>query len=174
MERQRKGFEYEKEIIERFSLRKEECYTGKWDAYYNNIPVSIKYEKFGSDVELADFFRQAAIQEDFYLMCGFDNGEEHLLFIPYKEWHKLFDSSFEPRFKTLLSSTSNERKDDTNWKNEIAILKKEWQSRTPNLIRPRFKRDHKKQKRVQCAINNKDFYEYFIPRYEVKNFERDN
>lgn len=103
-------------------------------------------------------------------MCGFDNSEEYLLFIPHKEWNKLFDNSFESRFKNLLSSISNERKDDVRWKNEIAILKKEWQSHTPNLIRPRFKRDHKKQKRIQCAINNKDFYNYFIPKYEVKTF----
>lgn len=67
MERQKQGFDYELDVIKRFSLAKEENYTGKWDAYYNNIPVSIKYEKTGSDVELADYFRQAEISEDFYL-----------------------------------------------------------------------------------------------------------
>lgn len=66
MERQKHGFEYEKDVIQRFSLVKEGCYTGKWDAYYKDIPVSIKYEKFGSDVELADYFRQTAIDKDFY------------------------------------------------------------------------------------------------------------
>lgn len=122
MERQKQGFDYELEVIKCFSLVKEENYTGKWDAYYNNIPVSIKYEKF----------------------------------------------------KTLLSSITNNRKDDERWKNEINLLKKEWKNSTPNLIRPRFKRDHKKQKRIQCAINNKDFYNYFIPKYEVKNLERND
>lgn len=45
MERQKQGFDYELDVIKRFSLVKEENYTGKWDAYYIGIPVSIKYEK---------------------------------------------------------------------------------------------------------------------------------
>lgn len=39
---------------------------------------------------------------------------------------------------------------------------------TPNLIRLYFKRDHKKQKRIQCGITYKDFFSYFIPKYEIK------
>lgn len=174
MKRQKQGFDYELDVIKRFSLVKEENYTGKRDVYYDNIPVSIKYEKFGSDVELADYFRQATICEDFYLICGFSNGEEHILFIPHKEWKTLFCNAFNEKFRTLLSSITNDRKDDEEWKDEIAILKKEWKDSTLNLIRPRFKRDHKKQKRIQCAINNKDFYNYFIPKYEVKTLERND
>ena len=59
------------------------------------------------------------------------------------------------------------KKDDALWKQQITLLRKEWSEKTPNLVRPRFKRDHKKQKRVQCAINNKDFYNYFIKRYQI-------
>lgn len=50
----------------------------------------------------------------------------------------------------------------------IKAQKARWQKETNNLIRPRFKRDHKNQKRIQCAINNKDFYKYFIPNYGVE------
>lgn len=49
----------------------------------------------------------------------------------------------------------------------ISDLKAEYKKLTPNLVRPRFKRDHKKQKRIQCAINNKDFYSYFVAKYGI-------
>ena len=57
----------------------------KWDGEFNGLPISIKTEKFGSDVEMADFFRNQQVNEDFYLLVGFwkdqkDNiVEEHLL-----------------------------------------------------------------------------------------------
>ena len=70
--------------------------------------------------------------------------------------------------KDLLNNITNDVSDDLKWKKEITVLRTEWKNKTTNLIRPRFKRDHKKQKRIQCAINNKDFYNYFIKKYEVK------
>ena len=47
MERQKHGFDYQTEVIERFGLIKDENYTGKWDAYCEGIPVSIKNPKIG-------------------------------------------------------------------------------------------------------------------------------
>jgi hypothetical protein len=179
-ERQSGGFKYQAEVISRFGLEKVKGYTAHWDAYYKGIPVSIKHEKKKSDVEMADFFRQSEVEEDFFLVCGFWEGtkdnivEEYILYIPAKDWTKNFDKSFSPRFKQLLEEITNDKSDDKKWRTQIKSLKKEWESMTSNLIRPRFKRDHKKQKRIQCAINNGDFYTHFIPLYEVKNFERNN
>ena len=68
----------------------------------------------------------------------------------------------------MLHNITNDREDDEKWKEMIKTQKIRWQKETKNLIRPRFKRDHKSQKRVQCAINNKDFYNYFIPTYGVE------
>ena len=177
-ERQRLGFIYEEEICNKYNLLKNSNYTAKWDAYYKNIPVSIKCEKFGSDIELADFFRQSSINEDFYLICGFHKDgaivEEYILFIPFKEWHTYFNRGLDEKLKLLLKNITNSREDDEKWKRQIAILKKEWQELTSNLIRLRFKRDHKTQKRIQCAINNKDFYSWFLPKFEVNNFGGNN
>lgn len=71
-ERQMHGFAYENSVIERFNLIKENSYTAIWDAKTsNNIPVSIKYEKLGSDIELADLFRnETEKSEDFYMIVG--------------------------------------------------------------------------------------------------------
>lgn len=174
MERQEHGFKFEQLCREKYNLILSKDYTSRFDGILNGLPVSIKCEKLGSDIELADYFRNSQITEDFYMIVGFWEGskdnivEIHLLQINGYEFHKLFDLSFNARFHELLNNITNDYTDDTKWKTSITLLKKEWKMATPNLIRPRFKRDHKNQKRIQCAINNKDFYEYFIERYEIK------
>ncbi len=173
MERQAHGFSFEQYAREKYNVKLNENYTGKWDGSYNGEPISIKTEKFGSDVEMADIFRNMNVDSDFYLLVGFweDNKdnvvEERLLHINGGEYSNLFNKEMSGQFKDLLDNITNDKSDDARWKKEITALKKEWQDSTPNLVRPRFKRDHKSQKRIQCAINNKDFYNYFIPKYEV-------
>ena len=174
-ERQSHGFIYEEKIIQKFNLKKEENYTASWDARTGSgVPVSIKTEKINSDIELADLFRNAIERnEDFYLIVGFWNEnktnivEEHILYIPYSDWKQLFNTELLPAFSKFLNMISNQAKDDLKWKIGCKLLKTKWQETTTNLIRPRFKRDHKKQKRIQCAINNNDFYRYFLNKYEV-------
>lgn len=172
MERQSHGFNYQAEIIKRYDLIEDKNYTGKWDAYFEDIPVSIKCPRLGGDIELADFFRQSAINQDFYMIIGFHDDkynivEEYILYFTKEEWKKFFTDEMNFKFKELLNNCSNDHSYDTIWKEKTALLKKEWVQKTNNLIRPRFKRDHKTQKRIQCAINNKDFYKYFIPHYAV-------
>lgn len=174
MERQHHGFEYEQKVIAKYGLKKDEGYTGKWDTAFNGIPCSIKCEKLGSDVEMGDYFRNASNSEDFYLIVGFwehdkeNIVEEHILYIPSKKYSSLFDEKMSEKFKLLLSEATNDREYDKVWKSKITTLRKEWANATDNLIRPRFKRDHKTQKRIQCAINNKDFYNFFIKNFEVE------
>lgn len=174
MERQKHGFIYQTEVAQRLGIKESKNYTDKWDGYLNEIPVSIKVAKKGTDVEMADYFRISSIEEDFYLIVGFWEGEntnivdEKILFINGQEFHNLFSPVFAEKFKDLLNNITNDKEDDEKWKTQITQLTKEYKTLTPNLVRPRFKRDHKKQKRIQCAINNKDFYNYFVVKYEVK------
>ena len=180
MERQKAGFDYQEQVIQKYNLQPDNNYTGHWDAYYRGVPVSIKLEKYHSDIEMADIFRQSQITEDFYLICGFWQGnpqnviEEHLLFIPAREYSSYFNSALLLDFQSLLKSISNNYEDDEKWKRAITKYKKDWRRTTNNFIRPRFKRDHKQQKRIQCAINNRDFFFFFLPKYEVIQLERDN
>ena len=173
-ERQKHGFTYEKQIIEKMGIIPSNDYTSEWDGFLNNIPVSIKLEQYGSDIELADYFRNSKKNQDFYLIVGFWEKEktniieERILLIAGQEWQALFNESFTVKFKELLNNITNDYSDDEKWRKSISELRKDWKKQTPNLIRPRFKRDHHTQKRIQCAINNKDFYTYFIPKYQVK------
>ena len=172
-ERQKHGFEFEEFV--KFNFNIQPCpkghYTYKWDGVLNNYPVSIKTEKLGSDIEMASFIRNATNTDDFYLIVGFWDGEKsnivkiETLFIPGAEWHKLFDQDLVQECQKLIESITNDVSDDKRWRTEREALAKKWKEKTTNLIRPRFKRDHKTQKRMQCAINNSDFYKYFIPKY---------
>lgn len=172
-ERQSHGFNFEKFIKEKYNIKDyDNNYTAPWDGILNNIPVSIKLEKYGTDVEMASILRNSQNMQNFYLIVGFwketkDNIVEIVtLFINGEEWHKLFNEQLIQECQNLINNISNDKKDDEIWKKEINRLKKLWSEKTPNLIRPRFKRDHKKQKRIQCAINNKDFYDYFVKKYK--------
>lgn len=176
MERQSHGLMYEEYCKKEFTIELSNNYGSQFDGTMNDMPVSIKYEKFGTDIELADFFRNANITENFYLIVGFwkENKnqiiEQHMLYIKGQEYHSLFFQDINQDLKELLSTTTNDTKDDENWRTQCNKIKNNWKAHTSNLIRLRFKRDHKTQKRIQCAINNKDFYNYFIPRYEVRAY----
>lgn len=172
-ERQSHGFIFEQQIIEKYNLIPSNNYTAEFDAYTpTGIGVSIKCMKYKTDIELSDIFRNASRSQDFYLIVGFwfesktNIVETHCLFIPYQEWNSFFDQQLLKDMKNFLQVISNNYSDDLLWRNTISQFKKEWASKTNNFIRPRFKRDHKKQKRIQCAINNKIFYSHFLPLYE--------
>ena len=172
-ERQKHGFIFEDFIKNKFNIK--ECpeghYTYKWDGLLNNYPVSIKTEKINSDIEMASFIRNANNTDDFYLIVGFWDEEKsnivtiETLFIPGNEWHQLFDKDIVEECQNFLLNITNDISDDEKWKIGREQLTKKWKEKTKNLIRPRFKRDHKTQKRMQCAINYNDFYNYFIPKY---------
>lgn len=173
-ERQTHGFVFEESIIKKFNFIKEEKYTAKWDAFSKTgIPISIKYEKEGSDIELADLYRNMQIDRDFLLIVGFWNSSKenlvstYMLYIKQEEWKNLFDKDLAIEIKNFLENISNQHSDDEKWKIGISEFKKLWKLKTKNLVRLRFKRDHKTQKRMQCAINNSDFFSIFIPKYGV-------
>lgn len=173
-ERQKHGFIFESYVSEKYGVvLNKDCYTSKWDGTLNGYPVSIKTERYGSDIEMADFRRNAINTDSFYLIVGFwkeekeNIVEEYCLFVDGDEWHSLFPEHFIVDFENMLLEITNDKSDDIKWKKMMNEQKKRWISETKNLIRPRFKRDHKTQKRVQCAINYKDFINYFVGKYSV-------
>jgi hypothetical protein len=172
-ERQGHGFEFEAIVKEKFHILPcpEGHYTYKWDGMLNGYPVSIKTEQNTSDIEMASFLRNATNTDSFYLIVGFWEGTKdniisiETLFIDGTEWHQLFNETIVQECQDFLHQITNDISDDDRWKEGCKELKNKWATATSNLIRPRFKRDHKTQKRMQCAINYSDFYNYFIPKY---------
>lgn len=161
-ERQKHGFDYEQSVITKHSMNKATYYTATYDAQWNGNNVSIKCEKYETDIELGDYFRNASTVNDFILYIGFWQDTknnivyERIIKINGKKFHQLFYQPINEKLKTLLRTITNNKSDDKKWAMETKLLKKEWEANTNNLIRLRFKRDHKKQKRIQCAINFHD------------------
>lgn len=172
-ERQKHGFLYEEEIINRYGMKKSTNYTSKWDAYINNLPVSIKTKKQGGSVELGDFFRQASVSETFLLCTGFWWGkktsivEEYFLLIDGNFWANQFNEELTESFKNIFEGITNSYDDDVKWKQRMREANEAW-DKTGSIIKMNFKRDHKKQKRVQCSIRREAFQNILIPNFSIE------
>ena len=165
MERQSHGFIFEENSIKEFDLIKSDNYTSPWDAFTKNgIPVSIKTKKLGCSIEMGDFFRQSRVEQDFILIVGFWEGnknnivERYILKIDADYWNSQFDNELVEQFTHIFDGITNDYSDDNKWKIRIKEANQLWDS-TGSIIKVNFKRDHKRQKRVQCSIRKECFQE---------------
>lgn len=178
-ERQAHAFEFEEYIIQKFNLEVEPVYTHEWDAYYKNIPVSIKYQRKGTNIELGDINRQRTKTKSFILIVGFwdytnlKNEEKvaeeiYFLYINLNFWRQQFPLScsdiMDPSY--VFKGISNSRQDDEKWIKRWKGYKEIW-SKEKTIIDIHYKRDHKTQKRIQCSIKNADFFEVLLPYYKI-------
>jgi hypothetical protein len=183
--RQSHGFKNEKRIIKENNLIDAEAtegYTSKWDAYapravivdskivVKNVPTQIKTIKYGSSVDMGDVFRHANNKEDFILQVDFYIGpknnleiiESHKIYIDSKKWSKLFEFEHYDYLKKCLKEITNEYSDDDKWTGMIAEMHNRWKKEN-RVIHLAPKRDHKRQKRIQCTIPNQKFYKMLLP-----------
>ncbi len=170
-ERQKHGFEFQERYINSNNLIPDESYTGEWDAYTkNNFPVQIKTRKKNGELDLGDLKRNLSKDKDFLLVVGsysekngiknFDGPECY--FVEANKWKEQFNCACLNEMEDFLEEITNDYSDDEKWKSGIKNFKK----RTEANAVPRFKRDHKKQKRIQAAVpkkNLKNFYGSFEP-----------
>lgn len=175
--RQYHGFWFEKKAIQKYGLTSCSGYTCKYDAFYSaaKIPVQIKYVKRGCSVELGGYLRNKQKKEDFILIVGIwenkkDNIiDEIILYIEHENFTKQLAFDFDAEMFEEMKLISNLRLDDFKWSSFCKKYKQVWCKE--NLLDIRFKRDHKKQKRIQCSISwkkfNKDFLSLF-KRYDLK------
>jgi hypothetical protein len=174
-ERQKHGFDYEREVIERYSLMKSKNYTAEYDAYYNGIPVQIKCIKHGCAIEMGDYKRNSRKKDDFILIIGFWKGKEHkiikeiVLYIDHEKFNEQLRFGDENLYHKIIAEMNlitNLKVDDEKWKQFCKKYKGLWP--ITSLFSIRFKRDHKKQKRIQCAIPWKNFVTFVS---EFKEFK---
>jgi hypothetical protein len=185
-ERQSHGFKFEtkwcnqnnvltwKQYEDKYGKQEGSNYTSKWDAinenkvgkHYKGRPVQLKCIGLNNAIELGDIFRNSQKEEDFTLVVGFWLGKKTNIVeiveldIDYKKWNKLFEwDKFDEVKDWISNKVSNERSYDEQWKTEMLHYKKLWGDR---LITPTFKRDHKKQRRVQCQISYNTFMQEFV------------
>jgi hypothetical protein len=175
-ERQGHGFEYEQQILERFGLNTCE-YISPYDAVCGNIHIQIKCIKYGCAIELGDYFRNKRKNVDFILIVGFwkyakDNIVEEYIFLVK---HEVFTANLrydaDTEMVEELKLITNLRQDDDRWQKYCSRNKHRYAS-FHNKIDIRFKRDHKTQKRIQCAISWNNFNDWFKNTFEKLTIEK--
>ena len=186
MERQKHGFIYENDVIVRKNLTEwkdyveknpnidsDGVYTSTWDAIdenqnginYKGKPIQIKCIKQRGSVDLGDIFRNSSKKENFDLIVGFWSGskttivEEYTISVDYKKWNKLFEwDKYDELRDWITNKVSNDKAYTPKWKAECETYKDDWGRN--RIIQPRFKRDSKSQRRIQCGITYNKFIEY--------------
>lgn len=164
-EHQKHGLLWEDEVINMYNLVKSDKYTSVWDAYtQDGVPVSIKTKMINTNVEMGDLFRNSRCNEDFFLVVGFWSGRKDnivrvdKLFVDANFWKSQFDENIVNQFKNIFDGISNSKEDDQKWKSRMKDFKDLWNSQE-TIIQVHPKRDHKKQKRVQCSVKKKKWEE---------------
>jgi hypothetical protein len=184
-EKQYHGFAYEKkwckdnnimlwkDYVKKYKVDSDGLYTSKWDAIDEkniDIPYQIKIVQINGGIEFGDLFRNNNVCKDFFLVVGVWETDktniiqEYIIYVDYKKWKKLFeckDEKFYDDIKYWIKNTVKNTKDyDEKWKKERGEYKERWG--VDNILQPRFKRDHKKQRRIQCGISYNNFIEHII------------
>lgn len=180
-ERQSHGFIFEQKVLNYYGLY-ETSYTNKNDSHIpkNNklimemgitiesetIPISIKTFKEGSELPLSDIFNNFHRESDFILLVGKWKGKKdniieiRKIHVDIEKWKKLFIFNEYKELKHWIKyEVKNSYDYDKSWKSEMEMWKRKWGKY--RIIQPRFKRDHKTQRRIQCAVPNKFIENFF-------------
>jgi hypothetical protein len=166
MERQQHGFDYEQSVIKRFGL-KNTSYTSEYDAICSDVYIQIKCIKYGSAIEMGSYKRNKNKCHNFMLIVGFwkdtrDNIIREDIYEVYSDNFTLnLQYDYDVEMFTEMTYISNLKDDDQRWAKFCAKHKQRWCSKGNN-IDIRFKRDHKNQKRIQCAISWKKYNQWFV------------
>lgn len=160
-ERQKHGFEYQNKVCETHGLFADTNYTGIWDAFSKeNKPAVIKNFKDKSEIPLADIFINSKRDQDFIMYLGIWQKDkkniikEYVVDVDHKKFQELFVFDDYDKLKDWIKYVSNDRSYDKQWKEECKEWKEKWGS--DRIVQPRFKRDHKIQKRIQSAVTYKN------------------
>jgi hypothetical protein len=177
-ERQKHGLDYEQYIIQKYNLIKSKNYTSIYDAYTykNDIPVQIKCIKSGSAIEMGSYLRNKSKLQDFILVIGFWENvknnivKEHVMYIDHRTFTKNLTFIDDQKMLGEMKNISNSIRDDLKWTEFRKKYQEKWKINN-NILDIRFKRDHKQQKRIQCAISYKNFNKKFLKMFKAYDFK---
>lgn len=190
VERQRHGFDFEQTMDELISsMQRDEGYTAEDDAHliYDNtldIRTSVKTCKYTMELCLGSFSRIATNDEPLLLFIGHYQNKRDIHDVDVLYLEEGFTTLFgENRYDLIdlcadfvqyMTTTPdfNAHSYDVIWKEKYNEFREEYEECSTNdcYIFPRAKRDHKKQKRMQCAIAKED-KEYLIQQYSIASFD---
>lgn len=179
--RQGHGFNFETGLMRLLGYSPAVSYTSPVDAWEpgnGGYPVSFKHIKDRGPVELGSACRNAGVDRDFLFYVGFWAGPQratkrvHTMLVDAQLWRAWFPADMEPfTAEAVFDGISNDYADDVKWRARAKELRALWREKKPegSPIQVRFKRDHKKQKRVQCAIPFRHFERVFSAVFSAKH-----
>jgi len=180
VEVQSHGFSFEKWVRANFFAGYSGNYMQEWDVpkefnrhkmipeELRGIPVSVKTAKYGSPIGLGDVLRQRNIDEPFLMIVGFwrqrsqsEKWFEEIGWAKFTpvDWSSLWGSltlsqitKIDRIVKDLACHYSVVRKQAQEWKKTVAST-----SGSQIVINPKI--DSKKQRRIQCSLPFRVFWE---------------
>jgi hypothetical protein len=171
------GFLYEQKVIQKYNLRKAKSYTSPCDAHHGMLDVQIKCMQHGTSVEFGDYLRNKHKTTNFILIVGFWKNEkdniiqEHIFDVDVQAFTNNLYYPYDEKMYQEMSLITNMYEDDGKWKAFCQNHRAQWHEFQNNMDL-RFRRDHKKQKRIQCGVSWKKYHSWFMD--DMKKYTHDD
>ncbi len=182
------GFDFENWLRNQFFEKFNISYSNKWDVpkefnklqivpeKFRNLPISIKTCKNNSPIGFGDALRQFRITEDFLLIVGFweQSGiyknfvSVEAVKITANDWRNLFAPLSEKDLQILDSIIKDKEKHYNQARQMAKEIKKPF-SPTKIILNPKI--DSKNQRRLQCSLPFKVFWQDFVKKEPYKNID---
>ncbi len=182
------GFDFENWIKKTFFAEFSISYSYKWDVLtefnrleivpkeFHNLPVSIKTCKNRCPIGFGDALRQFTINEDFLLIVGFweqSGGNKNFVAveaakISAQNWKNLFQPLTETDLRLLDSTIKNREMNYTEVRKAAQEIKKSFPA-TKIILNPKI--DSKTQRRLQCGVPFKVFWDDVAEKESYRNIE---
>ena len=171
------GYQWERWVQDTFfDGYRVENYTQEWDVNreankkYGGVPVSIKFTKYGTSVDLGDAIRQFSIDEKFMIIIGYWKQEGNRkrvvnIVAPVltpEEWHKLFEPIKKEDLENLDGVVKNRDLPHRQAALEASKIKRA-KPFTQALMTLNPKIDSKGQRRLQCSLRFDYVFKHLVP-----------
>ncbi len=170
------GYQWEKWIRDTFFEGYTGGYTDEWDVAkaankkYGDVPISIKFTKYGTSVDLGDAMRQFSIDEKFMIIIGYwkqEGNRKRVVnivapIITPEQWHKIFEPISKEDLQKLDSTVKNRDLTPQQAALEASKIKRAAPF-TEALMTMNPKIDSKTQRRLQCSLRFDYVFKYLAP-----------
>lgn len=174
---QNHGYQFEKWVRDTFfDGYVSPNYTAEWDIEkaankkYGGLPVSVKFTKYGTSVDLGDAVRQFNVKEKFMIVIGYwkQEGDRKRIVniiapvITPEQWHKLFEPISQDDLMKLDATVKNRDLSPQQAALESAKMKRVAPFTEAEMtLNPKI--DAKTQRRLQCSLRFKAVFQYLAP-----------
>lgn len=170
MERQSNGLKVENHAVNTYYHGERTGYIDPFDSFgKEKIPIQIKTKKIDkisqrTKIELGSFMRLPKTK-DFILDIFFYNSSNtiycrKIFKINAQKWNSNISEEMLQLldYHHVFHSISNRHEDDSKWTDRRKFIKEQYKA-LGSIFTPLFKRDHKRQKRIQASIALSDILE---------------